>query len=209
MDMEKLPIFEVMRNLLFTLCCLLSFSIYGQKSLSDSLHTHNHINYNFESHRSSTIFKYVGKAISFLGAFSFYQNTKNGADQEKLNSNAILIASGSLISLFADIGQDFKEVELGKIVTEHITQPVNKEANSSDITNSYEDDKDKEVVLIGPLRIDIDRELTYTDKKGNKYLGHLLYYNTNSNCYVLEYVKNGRQKTISIYENRHHRLSQE
>ena len=65
-----------MRNLLFILCCLLSFNTYGQKSFSDSLHTHNHINYNLESHRNSTTFKYVGRAISILGVFSYFQNTK-------------------------------------------------------------------------------------------------------------------------------------
>ena len=203
-----------MKNLTFVFACLLSFSVIGQDSLSDSLHTHNHINYNFESHRSTTIFKYVGRAISSLGAFSYYQNAKNGADQDKLNTNAIIIVSGGLISLLADISQDVEEVKLGKIVTEHITQPVEKEMNSSVITSSYEDIndssiKDKEVVLYGPLRIDIDRELTYTDRKENEYLGYLLYYNPNTNCYVIEYVKNGKQKTSSIYENRHHRLSQE
>jgi hypothetical protein len=203
-----------MRYLLFILCCLLSFNTYGQKSFSDSLHTHNHINYNLESHRNSTTFKYVGRAISILGAFSSFQNIQNGADQDKLNTSAAIIAAGGLIGLLADISQDVEEVKLGEIVSEHITQKVDKDINSTILPTDYDDSydssiNDKEVVLIGPLSIDSDRELTYTDKKGNKYLGHLLYYNINSNCYVLEYVKNGRQKTISIYENRHHRLSQE
>ena len=113
-----------MRNLLFTMCCLLSFSVFGQNSLSDSLHTHNHINYNLESHRSSTTFKYVGRAISILGVFSYFQNTKNGADQDKLNTSAAIIAAGGLIGLLADISQDVEEVKLGEIVSEHITQKL-------------------------------------------------------------------------------------
>jgi hypothetical protein len=203
-----------MRYLVVAIICLFSFSVLGQNPLSDSLHSHNNINYNWESHRSSTTFKYIGRAISTLGAFSYFQNAKNGAGQDKLNTSAVIILSGGVIGLLADISQDIEEVRLGKIVTEHVTQKGAKEMNSSIITINYEDSydssiKNKEVVFSGPLRINIDRELIYTDKKENEYIGNLLFYNKDSNCYVIEFVKNGRQKTVSIYENRHHRLSQE
>ena len=56
-------------KLLFTaLACLLFLSAMGQDSLSDSLHTHSHINYNFKTHKNATMFKYAGVAIASLGS---------------------------------------------------------------------------------------------------------------------------------------------
>jgi hypothetical protein len=199
-----------MKHLIFVLACLLSFSVYGQKSHLDSIHTHKSLNYDYESHNNSTVFKYIGNAISLIGVVS----SLNGADPDKQKVNSFIIVAGGLLSYVADIGQDFQEVKLGKIVTEHIAQPVDEKMNSSVITSSNEEVenfsiKDKGLVFFGPLRIYIQRELTYTHKNGNEYLGNLIYYNQDSNCYVIEYLKNGKQKKISVYKNNHHRLSQE
>ena len=199
-----------MRNLLFILCCLFSFNTYGQKSFSDSLHTHNHINYNLESHRNSTTFKYVGRAISILGAFSSFQNIQNGADQDKLNTSAAIIAACGLIGLLADISQDVEEVKLGEIVKNHLTENKNKlsilhnnESNSDSLEHQVK------VNIGGPLNFDLNREIIYTDKNVNEYIVLNLSHRPGSNAYDIEFEKGGRRKTISIYENRHHRLSQE
>ena len=199
-----------MKNLIFVFACLFSLSVFAQKSPTDSLHTHNQINYNFDSHRNSTIFKYVGRAISSIGALAYYKNARNGADQEKLNSQAVIIIGGGLVSLFADLSQDVDEVNLGRVVRDHLTE----NQNYSDMLLPNELSSDAEVnkssvILIGPRNLDFNREIIYTDKKGAEYIAKIILYNPSSYCYVIEYEKNGRQKVVSIYKNRHHLLSQE
>jgi hypothetical protein len=198
-----------MKNLTFVFACLLSLNVFAQRSPADSLHTHDQIHYNFESHKSSTIFKYVGRAISSIGAFAYYKNASNGADQEKLNSQALIIVAGGLMSLFGDLRQDVEEVNLGKVVRDHLTENQNDSYTLQpyELINNAEGSKNS-VILIGPRNLDPNREIIYTDKKGAEYIATIILYNPSSYCYVIEYEKNGKQKVVSVYKNKHHLLSQ-
>lgn len=196
-----------MKNIIFVFACLLSFSGFAQEEPSDSLHTLNHINYNLESHINGTTFKYTGRALTLLGAFSYYQKSKDAADQEKLNNSALIMVAGGLISLLSEIIEDVQEVKLGRVVNGHLTKNQNKSIYYE--SSSGAEESQNLIVLIGPRNFDFNREVIYTDKKGVEYRATITLYNRSSNCYVIEYEKEGRQKVVSVFENKHHRLSQE
>jgi hypothetical protein len=195
-----------MRNLLFTLCFLLSFSIYGQKSLSDSLHTHSHINYNFKTHRSATKFKYAGMAIASLGTLA-YANTSNtyDADQDKLKRIMTIIRVGGVMSLLAGIIEDVQELKLGAISENHLTGAS---FHGAIVSNHLTLKNKIKAGLAVPTNFNLNREIIYTDRKGKEHNAFIISYDPRSYCYVVEYQIQGRQKIVSVYKNKHHRLSQ-
>jgi len=195
-----------MRLSLTALACLLFLSAMGQDSLSDSLHTQSHINYNFKTHRSATKFKYAGIAIASLGSLAYSNNVTNGADQKKLKRIMTIIRVGGVMSLLAWIIEDVQELKLGAISENHLTgEPLQGAVFSNHLTLKHS----IEAALAGPANFDLNREIIYTDRKGNEHNAFIISYDPSSYCYNVEYKINGRRKFVSLYKNHHHRLSQE
>ena len=194
-------------KLLFTaLACLLFLSAMGQDSLSDSLHTHSHINYNFKTHKNATMFKYAGVAIASLGSLA-YANTATSydADQDKLKRIMTIIRVGGVMSLLACIIEDVQELKLGAISENHLTgEPLQGAVFSNHLTL-----KNKiKAGLAVPTNSNFNREIIYTDRKGNEHNAFIISYDPRSYCYVVQYQIQGRQKIVSVYKNKHHRLRQ-
>ena len=159
-------------KLLFTaLACLLFLSAMGQDSLSDSLHTHSHINYNFKTHKNATMFKYAGVAIASLGSLA-YANTATSydADQDKLKRIMTIIRVGGVMSLLACRIEDVQELKLGAISENHLTLKNKIKAGLAVPTNS-----------------NFNREIIYTDRKGNEHNAFIISYNRPRSCISFYY----------------------